>query len=185
MNSQKKHNVHFIPWFSMSLSWYALYTRPRFEKKVADLLEKAGHEVWLPLQTVVRQWSDRKKKVEIPLFSSYVFIHTEMSDLYEAVQTDGVARTVHFNGAPAVIRDEQIELIRKILIGPDAFEVSERNYEKGDPVEVVLGPLKGSRGRWVKWKGKKRVSLELEQLNQVILVDVPAAYIKKIRTNEL
>jgi len=168
----------------MSLSWYALYTRPRFEKKVADRLENAGYEVWLPMQTVVRQWSDRKKKIQVPLFSSYVFIHTEQSDLYQAVQTDGVARTVHFNGAPAVIRDEQIELIRKILIGPDAFEVGDRNYEKGDPVEVVHGPLKGSKGRWVNWRGKKRVCLELEQLHQVILVEVPAAYIEKTSTNE-
>ena len=168
----------------MSLSWYALYTRPRFEKKVADRLENAGYEVWLPMQTVVRQWSDRKKKIQVPLFSSYVFIHTEQSDLYQAVQTDGVARTVHFNGAPAVIRDEQIELIRKILIGPDAFEVGDRNYEKGDPVEVVHGPLKGSKGRWINWRGRKRVCLELEQLHQVILVEVPAAYIEKTSTNE-
>ncbi len=169
----------------MSLNWYALYTRPRFEKKVAERLESGGYEVWLPMQTVVRQWSDRKKKVQVPLFSSYVFIHAEQRDLYHAVQTDGVARAIHFNEAPAVIPDEQIDLIRKILAGPDAFEVMDRSYVKGDPVAVVHGPLKGSRGRWINWRGKKRVSLELEQLHQVILVEVPAAFIEKINADKL
>ncbi len=169
----------------MSLSWYALYTRPRFEKKVAVRLEEAGYEVWLPMQTVVRQWSDRKKKVEVPLFNSYVFIHAEQKDLYHAVQTDGVARTVHFNGAPAVIRDEQIDVIRKILIGPDAFDIRERSYARGDVVRVMQGPLKGSQGRWINWRGKKRVCLELEQLHHVILVEVPAAYVEKIGPREV
>jgi transcription antitermination factor NusG len=164
----------------MSRNWYALYTRPRFEKKVADRLGNAGFEVWLPMQSVVRQWSDRKKKVDVPLFSSYVFIHAVPRDLYHAVQTDGVAKTVYFNGEPAVIRDEQIELIRKILIGPDAFDVSDRSYNRGDLVRVVQGPLKGSEGRWINWRGRKRVCLELEQLHQVLLVEVPAAYVEKI-----
>ncbi len=168
----------------MNLHWYALYTRPRFEKKVAKRLQDAGFEAWLPMQTVVRQWSDRKKKIEVPLFSSYVFIRTETSQLYNAVQTDGVARTVHFNGAPAVIRDEQIEMIQKILIGPDAFDVRDRSYAKGEEVRVIYGPLKGSTGRWINWRGKKRVCLELEQLHQVILVEVPAAYIEKIPMTE-
>ena len=120
--------------------------------------------------------------MDVPLFSSYVFIHAGQADLYRAVQTDGVARTVYFNGQPAVIRDEQIELIRKILIGPDAFDVRERNYVKGDLVRVVQGPLKGNEGRWINWRGKKRVCLELEQLHQVLLVEVPAAYVEKINS---
>ncbi len=168
----------------MNPRWYALYTRPKFEKKVTELLQEAGYEVWLPLQTVVRQWSDRKKKIEVPLFNSYVFIHADRSELYNAVQTDGVAKTVHFNGEPAAIRDEQIDMIRKILIGPDAFDVRERSYNRGDKVRVVEGPLKGSTGRWINWRGKKRVCMELEQLHKVILVEVPAVFIEKIATDE-
>ncbi len=177
-------NQHTIIAEIMSLHWYALYTRPRFEKKVVERLQATGFDAWLPMQTVVRQWSDRKKKVEVPLFNSYVFIRAKLQDLYHAVQTDGVARTVHFNGAPAVIRDEQIELIRKILIGPDAFDVRERSFAKGDQVKVTHGPLKDSTGRWINWRGKKRVCLELEQLSHVILVEVPAAYIEKITARE-
>ena len=164
----------------MKPNWYALYTRPRFEKKVADRLDSAGFEVWLPLHTVIREWSDRKKKMEVPLFNSYVFVHTEKNQLYHAVQVDGVARTVGFNGEPAQIREEQIDLIRKILIGPEAFEVRETGFEKGEPVRVIEGTLKGSDGQWVEWRGKKRVALEMEQLNKTIVVEVPAAYVEKL-----
>ena len=164
----------------MNNSWFALYTRPRFEKKVAEELENAGFEIWLPLQTVVRQWSDRKKKLEMPLFNGYVFVHTISKYLYHAVQTDGVVSTVRFGGAPAVIRDEQIELIRKILIGPDAFDVSGKKFTRGDSVRIVHGPLRGSTGKWINWRGRKRVALEIEQLNHVIIVEVPAAYIEKM-----
>lgn len=164
----------------MNNSWYALYTRPRFEKKVAEELENDGFKIWLPLQTVVRQWSDRKKKLEMPLFNGYVFVHTVSKYLYHAVQVDGVVNTVRFGGAPAVIRDEQIELIRKILIGPDAFDVRGKKFNRGDPVRIVHGPLSGSTGTWINWRGRKRVALEIEQLSHVIIVEVPAAYIEKI-----
>ena len=164
----------------MKQRWYALYTRPKFEKKVEERLSTAGFEVWLPLHTVVRQWSDRKKKVVVPLFNGYVFIRTEKNLLYHAVQTDGVARSVGFNGEPAPIRDEQIDMIRKILIGPDAFEVKQTGFVKGDPIRVVDGPLKGNKGKLVSWRGKKRIALEVEHLNHMIVLEVPAAFVEKI-----
>lgn len=167
----------------MNTQWFVLYTRPRFEKKVEERLKEAGFEAWLPVQTVVRQWSDRKKKVIVPLFNGYVFVRTVRKQLYHAVTVDGVACTVTFNGEPAPIRDEQIDMIKKILIGPDAFEVTERNFTKGEPVEIIEGPLKGNEGKWMNWKGRKRVCLEVEQLNHIILVEVPAPYIRKLRSN--
>lgn len=165
----------------MQLNWYALYTRPRFEKKVEDRLLASGFEAWLPVHTVVRQWSDRKKKVVVPLFNSYVFIKADRKELYRAVHIDGVARTIHFNGAPAPIPEDQIELIKKVLAGPEAFEVQEHFLEPGDPVRVTFGPLKGNVGKWVEWRGKKRMAITLEQLNHTIILEVPAAYIEKIK----
>ncbi len=166
----------------MKTNWFALYTRPRFEKKVFDKLKKAGFDALLPLHTVVRQWSDRKKKVEVPLFNSYVFICVKKNDLYQAVQIEGVVTSVQFNGEPAPIREDQMEMIRKILIGPDAFEVKEKKFSKGEPVRIVNGPLKGNKGRWVNWRGKKRVALEIEQLKHTFLVEVPAVFVEKERT---
>lgn len=166
----------------MKTQWYALYTRPKFEKKVEQRLQEAGFESWLPLQTVIRQWSDRKKKIEVPLFNGYIFVRTHSKQLYHAVQTDGVATVVTFNGVPAPIREEQIEMIRKILVGPDAFDVIDRKFTRGEPVKIVEGPLKGNTGKWLDWRGSKRVCLEVEQLNHVFLVEVPAPYIEKVKS---
>lgn len=163
----------------MDTSWFALYTRPRFEKKVFDRLDKAGYEAWLPLHTVVRQWSDRKKKVEVPLFNSYVFIHVESNKLQHAIQTDGVVAPIRFNGRPAPIRDDQIELIRKVLIGPDAFEIEEMSFTKGEPVKIIDGQFKDFKGKWISWRGRKKVALEIEQLNYAFLIEVPAAFVQK------
>ncbi|MFQ5710087.1 MAG: transcription termination/antitermination NusG family protein, partial [bacterium] len=86
-----------------SSHWYALYTRPRFEKKVDLLLQEKGLESYLPLHTVLRRWSDRWKKVEEPLFSCYVFVRILLSQRIHAVQTDGVVRIVSFTGTPSPI----------------------------------------------------------------------------------
>ena len=96
------------------MSWYAIYTRPRHEKKVNDQLLEKQFEVYLPLITRTRQWKDRKKKVDMPLFSSYVFVNFEYKYRFDVLQTDGVVKIVNFNGTPAVIPDWQIESLRKM-----------------------------------------------------------------------
>ena len=95
--------------------WYAVYTKPRWEKKVADLLARKGVEHYCPLNRVVRQWADRKKTVEEPLFKSYVFIRSTVAELLKVKQTDGVVNLVYWLGKPAVIRDEEIDTIKRFL----------------------------------------------------------------------
>ena len=94
------------------LNWYALYTKPRKEQKVAQQLEELGFVVYLPLKVEVKQWSDRKKKVISPLFSSYVFIQIEESKRSDVFVIDGVLNYVFWLGKPAVIRNNEIELMR-------------------------------------------------------------------------
>src|SRR5258706_5427248 len=93
--------------------WYALYTRPRWEKKVADLLEKKKVEVYCPLNKVKRQWADRKKIVYEPLFASYVFVYVSEREELNIKQTDGVINFVYWLNKPAVIRNEEIDTIRR------------------------------------------------------------------------
>ena len=101
--------------------WYALYTRSRHEKKVDYQLREKGIESYLPLQRVLRKWSDRKKWVEEPLFRCYVFVHVDPANRLRALQTFGVVRFVTFSDEPAVVRDDEIENIRRILReSPDA-----------------------------------------------------------------
>src|SRR6266508_486030 len=96
--------------------WYALYTKPRWEKKVDSILLRKGIESWCPLQKVERQWSDRKKIIEDPLFKSYVFVHIEEEERLIVLQTDGVLNFVHYLNKPAIIRDEEIALIKSYLL---------------------------------------------------------------------
>ena len=95
--------------------WYAVYTRPRWEKKVANLLTRKEIENYCPLNKIVRQWADRKKTVYEPLFTSYVFVYTSENEMLPIRQTDGVLNFVYWLGKPAVIREEEIETIKDLL----------------------------------------------------------------------
>src|SRR4051812_47816627 len=99
----------------MNQKWYAVYTRPRWEKKVAEILSSKKIENYCPLNKVVRQWSDRKKIVHEPLFTSYVFVHVEDGKLGKLRQIDGIINMVYWLGKPAVIRDVEIETIKRFL----------------------------------------------------------------------
>ncbi|MEX0686927.1 MAG: UpxY family transcription antiterminator [Balneolales bacterium] len=161
------------------MNWYALYTRPRFEKKVLKELEELGYEAYLPIKRELRQWSDRKKWIEEPLIRSYVFIKTEPKQLPLASQVNGVACPVTFNGRPATIRAEEIKAIRMIISGPDLFDVEEISFTKGEPVSIIEGPLKGLKGNWINYRGGQRVAIRIDQLQKDIIVEVPTAYVKK------
>jgi transcription antitermination factor NusG len=96
------------------MQWYALYTEPRHEKKVADRLLKLGVEVYCPLVTQIKQWSDRKKKVEVPLLPSYVFVKLEESNRDIVFQVSGVVRYLFWLGKPAIIRNEEIQHLNQV-----------------------------------------------------------------------
>src|SRR5262245_50039934 len=91
--------------------WYALYTRARWEKKVADHLEKGKFQVYCPVNKIQRQWADRKKVILEPLFTSYVFVCVSSTELAQVRQADGVINIVHWLNKPAVIRQEEIDTI--------------------------------------------------------------------------
>ena len=95
--------------------WYALYTKPRWEKKVYRLLSERGKEAYCPLNKVKKKWSDRVKLVEEPLFKSYVFVHIEDGEKTDVRQVDGVLNFVYWNGKPAVVRDKEINDIRRFM----------------------------------------------------------------------
>ena len=124
------------------LNWYALYTKPRKEQKVAQQLEQLGFVVYLPLKVEVRQWSDRKKKVISPLFTSYVFIQIEESKRSDVFVIDGVLNYVFWLGKPAIIRSQEIELMRTEIEKPN-HEVFVTNLEPGEQILLKDGIFKG------------------------------------------
>jgi transcription termination/antitermination protein NusG len=128
------------------LGWYAVYTRPRWEKKVAELLTKRQIENYCPLQKVERRWSDRKKMILEPLFKSYVFVRIIPKGQVEVMQTDGVVNFITFLNKPALIRDEEIEIIKQFLRDYENIEVERTDLNVNDQVKIISGPLMEQKG---------------------------------------
>ena len=148
------------------MPWFALYTRPKNEKKVTEQLVKLGIEVYCPLVTQVKQWSDRKKKVETPLISSYVFVNIEEKYRNKVFEAFGVVRYLFWLGKPAVIRDEEIYLLKDSLKEViSSFEISE--IKPGDVMNISRGPFQGKEGV-VKVVEKNKIQLILKELGFVI-----------------
>jgi len=127
------------------MPWYVLYTKPRQEKKVTDTLNAIGIEAYCPLVTVVKQWSDRKKKVQVPLINSYVFVNIEEHQREAVFKVSGIVRYLFWLGKPAVVRAIEIEALQKSLEGIVAsFEVSA--IQKNTIYKIPEGPFQGFEG---------------------------------------
>jgi len=158
--------------------WYALYTKPRWEKKVDSILLRKGIESWCPLQKVERQWSDRKKIIEDPLFKSYVFVHIAEEERLTVLQTDGVLNFVHYLNRPAVIRDDEIMLIKSFLSEKEAFisVQSLQSFRENDKVVVKKGVFMDQEGTVIRL-GSKKIYVKLESLQQLMIVEFPISYV--------
>lgn len=162
---------------TLAYQWHALYTRPKYEKRVLAALTDMHLECYLPLQTTLRQWSDRRKMVEIPLFSGYVFAKVSEREYYDAVNIKGVVRYVSFGGKAANIPEKQIRLIRNLLA--EDLEATEclDNLPEGTPVQVQAGPLMGITGSLVKYSGKERVIIHIEEICKSVMVSIPLPWL--------
>jgi transcription antitermination factor NusG len=127
-------------------NWFALYTKPRWEKKLANSLTEKGIVVYCPLNKVVRQWSDRKKVVFEPLFKGYVFVQVAETEKLVVKQTDGVVNFVYWNGKPAIVKQEEIEIIQRFLHEFSAIEIEDVGLEPNKQVVVRNGILVNYRG---------------------------------------
>ena len=121
------------------MNWYVVYTKPKWEKKVAERLNEIGIECYCPLITQIKQWSDRKKKVEVPLFNSYVFVQLSDNDRNSVFQVPGVVRYLFWLGKAAIVRNEEIVTIKKSLSDTKISDISVMPYKKGDKVKLHTG----------------------------------------------
>ena len=160
--------------------WYALYTRSRHEKQVATLLDREGVENYLPLRPVLRQWSDRKKWVEEPLFRCYVFVRGGEADRLRALRAPGAVRIVGFGGRPAAVQEEEIEAVRRMLRESRDVEVCP-DLEWGEEVEVTCGPLTGIRGRLAGMSGNHRLVVSVEAIRQTIRVAISRSDVRPVQ----
>ena len=155
----------------MSRKWLAIYCRPRWEKKVNQLLTEKGLESYCPLNKVRRKWSDRMKIVEEPLFKSYVFVKVNDQDRTEVRMTDGVINFVYWDGKPALIKEKEINAIRLFLNEYENVEVKPMELELNQRVKVTTGSLMDQEGKVIELN-RKTVKIAIDSLGYVLVAHI-------------
>jgi transcription antitermination factor NusG len=148
------------------MPWFVLYTQPRNEKKVAERLEKLGITAYCPMTIQVRQWSDRKKKVEVPLLNSYVFVHLEEADRKLVFEVPGIVRYLFWLGEPAIVRNEEIKTLQNWL-SLDFAELEVKALKPGDTIMLKEGAFKNQEAR-IKTISKNKMQLVLTSLGILV-----------------
>ncbi len=160
--------------------WRVIYVKARHEKCVCLDLTERGIESYLPLRKEIRQWSDRKKWIETPLFSCYVFARTLQSEFQSIYTIDGFVKFVSSNGKPSIVPDNQIEDVKRLIeYHSDDIDVLEGDYS-GYEAEVVAGPLMGLRGKVVELVNGKNFVVSVDGLDKLLSIKVPAGAVRLI-----
>lgn len=171
--------------------WYPLYTKPRHEIKALEQITELGIEVFLPQIVVVKQWSDRKKKVTEALFKSYIFIHASEYERRRATTCDAVLKSITFDGKIASIPKNEIESLKILVKSPDKLKVL-TGVIKGKIVLIESGPFAGVEG-FVNSisKDESTLSLSIELLNRTVTVTIPSSikikpinWVKNVKTKK-
>ncbi|MDP9229187.1 MAG: UpxY family transcription antiterminator [Bacteroidota bacterium] len=159
--------------------WYAIYTRPRWEKKVNQLLIEKKLESYCPLNKVKRKWSDRVKLVEEPLFKSYVFVKINDADRSIVRMTQGVINFVYWNGKPAVVKEKEIINIQKFLDEYENVQVHPIDLKSNQRVVITAGPMMDREGKVLDIRGKT-VKVAIDSLGWVLV-----AYIERSKLSSI
>jgi transcription antitermination factor NusG len=146
-----------------SKQWLAAYTKPRWEKKVFAMLDAKGIEAYCPLNKVKKQWSDRVKLVEEPLFKSYVFVHVSEEEQAKVRMTNGVVNFIYWLGKPARIKQKEIDRIKRFLNEYEEVEVQQTALQPNDKVIIRSGILMDKEAT-VKRTLHNKVEVEIESL---------------------
>ncbi len=152
--------------------WYIFYCRSRSEKKLMQNLTEDGYEIFVPLIEEIHLWSDRRKKVKVPLIKGYVFIYCKIKNFFEIIDKQHIVAPVKNAGEFAYLRQSDVDFLRiidKLGLNATAKPLS---LTKGDTVEIISGPLKGHSGTFVNEKGKNYLVLELEPINYQVIITV-------------
>jgi len=162
------------------LKWIAVRSKPRSEKIASNELTKKGIETFLPIIKKRRQWSDRKKWVEFPLFSGYLFARIELKDSIYVLNTHGVNTIVKFGDKVVTIDDDVVNSIK--LASEGGYDLLPMNYfTVGDQVKVIGGPMEGAIGI-VETKHEKnnRLVIKIDALQQAIAVHIDTRLLENI-----
>ena len=163
--------------------WFAIYVKSRSEKKVFKLLDDIGIESFLPLITRMKQWSDRKKKVDEPLFRSYLFVNITLTDYYKVLQVPGVVKFITFEKKPVPVPDNQIVAIKEYINDTDLHTIDYEDFKEGELVRVKSGQMKDLVGRFIKINGKHRIIIDIEAVGQSLPVNIARSNVEAVKEN--
>lgn len=163
-----------MPAAADTLSWYALRTRSRHEKRVRDQLVTRGIEPFLPLVKRWRQWADRRKQVAFPLFPGYCFARFPLRERLAVLTAVGVVEILGDGNGPVPVHDREIEGVRRLVTS--ALPVDPHPYlREGDWVEVIRGPLAGVQGILLRKGSRARLVISVRLIEQAVSVELDAA----------
>lgn len=161
-------------------NWFVFYTSPRAEKIAQRELSFQGYEVFLPMTKTLRIWKNRQKKIlDQVLFPSYIFVYTQECYLHKICQIPKIMTFIHCGGKPSIIRGNCIESLKKMLNLNQKITVSP-NFNEGENVRVILGPLAGYEGILLRQKTKTKFGLQLKEISQTVLIDICTSFLKRI-----
>lgn len=152
--------------------WYVLYVNHHHEKKTTLTLQSLGIECFLPLHRVRKKWSDRVKLVEEPLFKAYVFVNILEDEKTKIRETKGVINFIYWNHKPAIVRDEEIEIIKKFIGEYENIKVKTTKYKVNDIVIIDSGPMMNMEAKILK-SGKTKVKVIIESIGMQLIAEIP------------
>jgi len=154
-----------------SFKWFVLVIKTNREKQVAEVLEKHGFEIYCPVKKEIRQWSDRKKKVDVPIFQNYLFVRLKEADRDTVFIISYIKKYLYWLGKPAVVRDEEIEIIRKWMSDTSILNVTPSHLQKGKLITIEKGAFKDKEAT-IQEVRKNELKLVLNGLGIVLLAKI-------------
>lgn len=172
------HNTEFC---DLENLWYAVWTRSRQEKVAAGMLGMLGVQYYLPLKSEIRQWSDRRQAVEVPLFSGYLFVCINLlkESKLKVLKVPGVVAFVGNQSGPLSIPSKQIEDIRSVLAAGARCSVRPI-LKEGDRVRVRRGALAGVEGWLVRANSESQLLISVDMIRQSLAVNVSLDDIERV-----
>lgn len=163
----------------LDFKWHVVYTRPKSERKVAESIADLGLEFYLPLQEVVRQWSDRRKRMEVPLFPNYVFVKTDEVRRLSLFAIKELVNFVSIEKKPVVIREKEIVTIKRLL-SKGAEIAPEEYFQVGSEVKIMKGQFAGLEGIVIRKSGKMRLMIRITAIMRAFSVNLPVDAVESL-----
>lgn len=162
-----------------NLRWYVLYTRTNFEMKVNLGIMAQEVESYLPMQTIWKKWSDRRKRLFVPLFPNYVFVKMRLLEKSKVLSVPGVIKMISFDRKPIAVSEEDLEKVRRLVDSNRDLAVEVERYV-GMKVRVVSGVFSGLEGEIIRVSNRVRLLVKLSTINQALSVEIDQECVEQV-----